>query len=277
MKRIYIVTVGFLILTQSIQSQVVFYFGKPDYGNATVLLTDGKTMIGEVQDFSSPNSVEFNGAVGSATEEFEQSFNFDRKKIKFRKNKNDSFRLIPSDSIDIIQFFDEDLNKTFEFKRLKIFKSSNGEIRESKRTVFLPLFKKDAISLYGYHVYTSGHYATTIVYINNPKDNIALNPYELNIAELLTARKTLTARITGSYKFVSKNCPDFHQWLDEKLIEEYETIFKPYYKATRQEVKEGKKKLKTKQEKRALENQKWTEFYIKLVSPTVEKYKEFCK
>ena len=68
MKRIYIVTVGFLILTQSIQSQVVFYFGKPDYGNATVLLTDGKTMIGEVQDFSSPNSVEFNGAVGSATE-----------------------------------------------------------------------------------------------------------------------------------------------------------------------------------------------------------------
>lgn len=277
MKRLYFVTVGFFVLTQSIQSQVLFYFGKPDFNNATVLLTDGKTLLGEVQDFNSPNSVEFNGAVGSATEEFEQSFNFDRKKIKFRKSKNDPFRLIPSDSINVIQFFDEELNKTVEFKRLKIFKSSSGQIRDSKRTVFLPVFKKDAINLYGYHVYSAGHYATTIVYINNPKDNIALNPNEMNIAELLTAKKTLTARMTGSYKFVSENCPDFHKWIDEKFMEEYGKMFKPYYKATREEVKEGKKKLKTKQEKRDLENEKWTEFYIKLTSPTIDKYKEFCK
>lgn len=277
MKRMYFVIVGFLILTQSMQGQVVFYFGKPDFDNATVLLTDGKTLVGEVQDFSSPNTVEFNGAVGSATEEFEQNSNFDRKKIKFRSSKNDAFRLIPSDSIDIIQFFDEDLNKTVEFKRLKIFKSSSGEIRESKRVVFLPLFKKDAINLYGYHVYSGGHYATTIIYINNPKDNIALNPFEINIAELLTARKTMTERILGSYKFVSEHCPDFHKWLDEKFMEEYGAMFKPYYKATRATVKEGKKLLKTKEEKRALENEKWTECYIKLISPAIEKYKEFCK
>ena len=221
MKKRFFVFVGLLIWSQSIQSQMRFYFGKPDFSNSTVLLNDGKILVGEVQDFSSPNTVEFSGGMAmSASEGFESNFNFDRKKIKFRKSKTDSFRFIPSDSIDIIHFFDEELNKTVEYKRLKIVKSINGKITETKRTIFLPVFKKDAINLYGYHVYMNGRYATTIFYLNNPKDNIAINPYDLSIVEVLAARKKSKERVISCYKFVSENCQSFHKWLDEEFINE---------------------------------------------------------
>lgn len=287
MKKRFFVFVGFLFWVQNIQSQnVQFYLGKPDFDNATVLLINGQTLIGEVQDFNSPNSVEFNNnnpfdITTSPTEELEQNLNLDRKKIKFRKNKNDSFRLIPSDSIDIIQFFDEDLNKNFEYKRLKITKSVNGEIKETNRTIFLPIFKKDSINLYGYHLYSNGKYATTIFYLNNPKDNIAICPYDLRFVELFTAKKKLIERIISSYKFVSGDCPNFHKWLDEKFYGETEEAvkkeYKQYYSTTRKEIKEGKKNLKTKEEKKEFEEQKWAEYYIKTFTPAIEKYKELCK
>ena len=37
---------------------VEFYFGKKEYVPATVQLTNGKTLMGEVQDFDSPNIIE---------------------------------------------------------------------------------------------------------------------------------------------------------------------------------------------------------------------------
>lgn len=287
MKKRFFVFVGFLFWVQNIQSQnAQFYFGKTDFDNATVLLTNGQTLLGEVQDFNSPNTVEFKNnnpfnMTMSATEELEQNLNLDRKKIKFRKSKNDAFRLIPSDSIDIIQFFDEELNKNLEFKRLKIVKSVNGEIKETKRTLFLPVFKKDSINLYGYHLYSNGQYATTIFYLNNPKDNTAVSPYDIRFVELFTAKKKLTERIISSYKFVSGNCPSFHKWLDEKFYDETEETlkkeYKQYYNTTRKDIKEGQKNLKTKEEKKEFEQQKWAEYYMKTFTPAIEKYKEVCK
>lgn len=287
MKKRFFVFVVFLFWAQSIQSQnVQFYLGKVDFDNATVLLTNGQTLLGEIQDFNSPNWVEFknNNTYNinmSATEEIEQSLNLDRKKIKFRKSKNDSFRLIPSDSIDIIQFFDEDLNKNFEYKRLKITKSVNGEIKETNRSLFLPIFKKDSINLYGYHLYSNGQYATTIFYLNNPKNNIAISPYDLRFVELFTAKKKLIERIISSYKFVSENCPSFHKWLDKKFYNETEEAvkkdYKQYYNTTQKEIKEGKKNLKTKEKKKEFEQQKWAEYYMKTFTPAIEKYKELCK
>ena len=41
------------------QSEINFYFGKVEYINATVNLIDGKRLLGEVQDFDSPNFIEF--------------------------------------------------------------------------------------------------------------------------------------------------------------------------------------------------------------------------
>lgn len=287
MKKIFFLFIGFLFVTQTIQSQnVEFYLGKADFDNATVHLINGQTLLGEVQDFNSPNSVEFKNKNPfnlsmSATEEIEQNLNLDRKKIKFRKSKNDSFRLIPSDSIDIIQFFDEELQKNFEFKRLKIYKSVGGEIKETNRTIFLPIFKKDVINLYGYHLYSNGQYATTIFYLNNPNDNKAISPYDLHFIELFTAKKKLIERTISSFKFVSGNCSTFHKWLDEKYYDETDEAikkeYKQYYNTTRKEIKEGQKNLKSKAEKKEFEKQKWAEYYIKTFTPAIEKYKELCQ
>lgn len=287
MAKILFVLTGFLLWTQNIQCQnVQFFVGKPDFDNATILLTNGQTLMGEVQDFNSPNSVEFKNTnpftmTMSITEEIERSLYLDRKKIKFRKSKNDKFRLIPSDSIDIINFFDKEFNKNYEFRRLKIVKSINGKIKESKRSLFLPLFKKDSINLYGYHFYSNGKYATTIFYLNNPKDDRAISPYDLRFTELFAAKKKLIERTISSYKFVSRNCPDFYKWLDEKYYNETEKAVKndhkKYYKTIKKEIKEGQKKMKSKEEKKEFEQQKWAEYYMKTFTPAIEKYKQLCK
>lgn len=287
MKKRFFVLTGFLFWVQCIQSQnVQFNFGKTDFDNATIHLINGQTLLGEVQDFNSPNSVEFKfdnpyNMSLSLTEGLEQNLNLDRKKIKYRKSKDDAFKYIPSDSIDIIQFFDDDLNKNFEFKRLKIFKSVKGEIKETNRTIFLPIFKKGTINLYGYNLYSNGKYRTTIFYLNNPKDDSAISPYDLNILEIFAGKKKFIEHIISSYKFVSGNCPAFHQWLDEKSFKETDEAIKKdrkqYYKTTKKEIKEGKKSLKTKEEKQDFEGQKWAEYHLKMFTPGIEKYKELCK
>ncbi len=280
--------IGILVIWANLSSSqnVEFYFGKPDFDNATIQLNNGQVFIGEVQDFNSPNAVEFKNdnpfeITTSATEEIEQKLNLDRKKIKFRKNKNESYRLIPADSIDVIQFFDDELNKSFEFKRLRIAKSVNGEIKDTKRSLFLPIFKKDSINLYGYNVYLNGQYASTIFYLNNPKDNFAITPYDLSFSEMLVAKKKLTQRVVTSFKFVSNNCIDFHKWLDDTYYNESDEAikkdYKVYYNATKKEIKEGQKNLKTYAEKKDFEQQKWIEYFMRSLTPAIDKYKELCK
>lgn len=63
--------------------------------------------MGEVQDFKAPKWFEIKNneilsGSKSTTDEKESSLNLESKKFKFRENKNDEFRLIPSNSINII-------------------------------------------------------------------------------------------------------------------------------------------------------------------------------
>merc|ERR1711974_198352 len=247
--------IGLLFLVQKFQSQdIKITIGKTNFDNASVLLTNGNTLFGEVQDFNSPNTVEIVGNpfsfTLSATEELEKDLNLDRKKIKFRKTKEDPYRLISADSIDTISFFDEEINKNREFKRLQIVKSVNGNVSVTNRTIFLPVFKKDSINLYGYHLYSNGQYATTIFYLNNPKDNLAVAPYDMRFNEIFAARKKLIERIVSSYKYISGNCPAFHEWLDEQYYSETDKGTRDDYKAIQKDIKNGKKGLKKKKKKK---------------------------
>ena len=62
-------------------SGVEFYFGKKDYVPATVQLTNGKTLMGEVQDFDSPNIIEIRD-FGFKPSDLENDINYNRKNIR---------------------------------------------------------------------------------------------------------------------------------------------------------------------------------------------------
>lgn len=176
MKKILFVLAGFLFWSQNIQCQnIQFPFMKPDFDNVTIILKNGETLVGEIQDFEEPKSFKFGNnspnKTMSASGEKKRSMNIEIEKIKFRESKSDEFRTINSNSIDILDFKDKESNKNYEFKRLEILESINGEIKETDVSLFLPLFYKDAINLYGYHLYYGKKYATTIFYLNNPKDD----------------------------------------------------------------------------------------------------------
>lgn len=78
------------------QSDINFYFDKVENINATFSLIDGKRLLGEVQDFDSPNFIEFNNPYDFNPSALESNSNLDRKKIKFRTNASDKHRTIRS-------------------------------------------------------------------------------------------------------------------------------------------------------------------------------------
>ncbi|CCG53223.1 Protein of unknown function [Flavobacterium indicum GPTSA100-9 = DSM 17447] len=275
----------FLILSSSCTlSQekpiVELYFGKTKYIPATVELNNGKVIMGEVQDFDSPNLVKINNPFGFEPKELEPEFNLDRKKIKFRTNASEKEIQISADSIDQISYFDKELNEVKEFKRLQILKTNNnGEIYNSGKSFFLPLIKKDSINYYGYNVIFENRYVRTVFYMNNSKDNLAINPLDFSLADLFKKESTLQTEIINILKYITKDCPEFHKKIEEKpdVTKEMKKDALQKYKKMESDIKEGKKKLKTSKEKIAFESEVYSNFYLTPFMIITEDYKNLCK
>ena len=263
-------------------SEINFYFGKVEYINATVNLIDGKRLLGEVQDFDSPNFIEFTNPYDFNPSTLESNSNLDRKKIKFRRNSSEKFRAIPSDSINYITYFDNELNKVKEFKRLHILKTkSNGEIVDSGNAIFLPLIKNDSINFYGYNITIKGtnKYARTIFYMNNPKDNFAINPLDFSLMDMIVNKNKIQSKVINAIKAIVKDCPDFTAKLDTKqdVTKEMEKDALQKYQEMEKQIAEGKKNLKTRREKNAFEAEVYTDYYLKPFLNLTNDYKKMCK
>jgi len=263
-------------------SEINFYFGKVEYINATVNLIDGKRLLGEVQDFDSPNFIEFTNPYDFNPSTLESNSNLDRKKIKFRRNSSEKFRAIPSDSINYITYFDNELNKVKEFKRLHILKTkSNGEIVDSGNTIFLPLIKNDSINFYGYNITIkgTGKYARTVFYLNNPKDNFAINPLDFSLMDMIVNKNKIQSKVINAIKAIIKDCPEFTAKLDTKqdVTKEMEKDALQKYQEMEKQIAEGKKNLKTKREKNAFEAEVYTDYYLKPFLNLTNDYKKMCK
>ena len=261
------------------QSDIQFYFGKKEYVPATVQLSNGTTLMGEVQDFDSPNIVEIRD-FGFKPSDLENDINYNRKKIRFRKNAEDTSIQIPADSINYITHFDTETKEIKEFKRLKILKTkNNGEIEETDRMVFLPLIKKDSINFYGYNMISQGKYLRTVFYLNNSKDNLAINPLDFNMMDLFKNQSKIGQEVVNAIKQVTNDCPEFQKTLDQKMdvSEEMKKDAIQKYKKMQSDVDEGKKNLKTKKEKREFESNVFSNYYLEPFIKLTESYKTTCK
>jgi hypothetical protein len=261
------------------QSDIQFYFGKKEYIPATVQLSNGTTLMGEVQDFDSPNIVEIRD-FGFKPSDLENDVNYNRKKIRFRKNAEDASIQISADSINYITHFDIETKEIKEFKRLKILKTkNNGEIEETDRVVFLPLIKKDSINFYGYNMVAQGKYLRTVFYLNNSKDNLAINPLDFNMMDLFKNQSKIGQEVVNAIKQVTNDCPEFQKTLDQKMdvSEEMKKDAMQKYKKMQSDVDEGKKNLKTKKEKREFESNVFSNYYLEPFIKLTESYKTTCK
>lgn len=260
-------------------SGVQFYFGKKEFVPATVQLSNGKTLMGEVQDFDSPNVVEIRD-FGFKPSDLENDVNYNRKKIRFRENATDESIQILADSINYITHFDIETKETKEFKRLKILRTkNNGEIEETDRVIFLPLIKKDSISFYGYNMEMQGKYVRTVFYLNNSKDNFAINPLDFSMSDLFKSQDRITQEVANAVKIVTKDCPEFQKTLDQKMTitEEMKKDAMQRYNKMQSDVNEGKKKLKTKKEKKQFEGDVFANYYLEPFVVLTESYKTTCK
>ncbi|MFD2891813.1 hypothetical protein ACFS5J_07305 [Flavobacterium chuncheonense] len=281
--------ITFLALSNTIysqtynQSHVTFYFGDKTFKNATVLLNNGKTLLGEIHDFESPNVIEIYSLQVNVAN-LESDLHFDRKEIKFRESGSDEYIKLDSDSINEITYYDKQLKEEQSFKRLRVVKSSNGEILERSRNVFLPLIKKDSINLYGYHLYMNEpyqnkeKYMTTIVYLNNNNSNEAITPFDANLMEMIMNKNIMYSKFIDSYRFVSNDCEDFMSWLNSEIVAEILNKDQGYdkYKELQKVIKEGKKQFKSKEDKKDFEMKKYSEYYVIPFDKINQEYKQRC-
>lgn len=283
MKKIILFSLLILSITfaQSQEKPIVeFYFGKTNYIPATVQLNNGKVLMGEVQDFDSPDLVKVNNPFGFEPKDLESEFNLDRKKIKFRTNASEKEIYIYSDSINQITHFDTELNQVKEFKRLRILKTNNnGEVYDSGKSCFLPLIKKDSISYYGYNLIVENKYARTVFYMNNSKDNFAINPLDFSMMDILKKESKLQTEVINAVKYITKDCTEFHKIIETKpeITKEMKKDALQKYKQMEQDVKEGKKKLKTKREKVAFESEVFSSYYLTPFMTITKEYNTLCK
>lgn len=259
---------------------IQLYFGKIEYIPATVELINGKVLMGEVQDFDSPDVIKVVNPSSFDPSSVESDNNLTRAKIKFRANASEKAIYIPSDSINQISHFDKELNKVKEFKRLRILKTkNNGEIIDSEKSVFMALIKKDSISYYGYNLLVENRYARTVFYMNNAKDNFAINPLDFSLLDLIKKENTLQTEVINAIKFITKDCPEFHKKLETKpeITKEMKKDALQKYKQMEKDIAEGKKKLKTRREKNEFESEVYSNYFLAPFITLTEEYKQSCK
>jgi len=275
----FLVFVSFIAMSQN--SIINYDFGKQAYFPVTIELNNGEVLLGEIVKINSPRIIEI-ASNNFEPRDIEDHENVANSSIIFRKSENENSIKIPVESVNYITFFDKELNSTKEFKRLNIVRTkNNGEIEITNKIVFFELIKKGDINLYGYNIVlkTGNKYLRSVFYLNNSKDNYAINPLDFNFFDLFKSNEKINNEVINAFKFVTKNCPKFSELLDKKIdfTEEMKKNMIQDYKKLEEEIKEGKKNYKKSSEKNEYELNMYCNFFISPFLKFIKKYEETCR
>lgn len=272
---------GIAIAQKPKSNEILFTLGTK-YENAEVIFVDGHSENGFIYGFISNKWIEFGNPLSLGFETLENRLNLTDNSFSFKNTIDGTSRNLTQSDINEVTIIDE--KSQSEHYKLMNLKTVNvkGEIIDLNKKAWLPLYKVDKINVYAYDVMFSDNrsgpskYAFTVAYLNNPKDNFAINPIDFNRINLFNLGK-IDDKMIYVLKEVFKDCPEFIK----KLNGNPKTVLSDYFKDPQQrkidknELKESSKGL-SKQEKKELEiklNEKmWVDPYLKLI----DDYKKAC-
>lgn len=200
-------------VAQRPSSGVLFTYGS-DYIPAQLTYIDGHQETGFVYGFIYSRWVEFaNPLEIDELATIEDDLNLSDKRFSFKKTKDsEAIKLSQNEVKEVILYWDTDHREHFKLMNLKTV-NGKGEIVDLKKRAWLPLWRKDKVNIFSLSVYENGRYAFSMVYLNNEKDNFAINPIDMNNIDFFNLGK-INGKVVRALKEVFNDCPEYLKTLE---------------------------------------------------------------
>jgi hypothetical protein len=188
------------------------------YTKAEITRINGEKEIGYIYGFIQNKALSLN--IGNPfSSSFSDALNLSDKSFSFKKELNQIAEKLNSEEINEVKI----LNDSVAVNHYRLMNlatvNSDGSILDLKKQAWLPLYSENLINIFSYDVYEeiedskgnrTGNFekVATMIYLNNPKNNLAINVMDYGISDIFSKTKLLT-KWTGGLLEVFKDCPQF--------------------------------------------------------------------
>jgi hypothetical protein len=257
------------------------------YTKAEITYRNGTKEIGYIYGFIQNKALSFNFKNAFSSNPID-ALNLSDKSFSFKKELDQKEIDLTSDEIIEVKIIEDGVN--FGYYKLMDLATvnSDGTIKDLKKKAWLPFYSQDIINVFSYDIYEetegangnpSGHFEkiATMIYLNNPKDNLAINVMDYNFADIFSKTKLLN-KWSGGLIEIFKNCPEFiKQNVDENNIWNFDSNYFDIEELEKTKKKEIKNDKTIKNyEKNILLNNLDSEIQITPYLRMIADYKKIC-
>jgi hypothetical protein len=254
---------------------------KREYIPADIVMESGDTITGLIEEFKKPKTIEIRGP-GYDFKSLEKQLNLDNVNFNFKKHVEGPVEKLESKDIKQIIFDAE----TTIFEKLKL-KTVNSklEIIDVTYEVMIPLIEEGKINIYGTQVYECStkpdvcNLFWIIVYLKKPNEEFAYIPIDFNKITLFNFWKS-DDKLFRIYEEIGKDCPDFLEYLANYKIKydtkEFKKELANEYKIYLKEKADKLKNIADYDERKAMDEQLFTEYYMKGYYRFINEYSSRC-
>lgn len=246
---------------------------------ADLIMENGETLHGYLQDFNLPNFVE-SGLVNSF-KRVESIYHYDAKFFKFKNDEKGEVREIPMTDIKSIAVMENDGSDKLRFDKMKLKTiNSKYETEDLDMTVMLPLQSEGKINLYGFSVavYMGRAYYTSFFmpYLKKPDNEYAYIPIDYDNIGLFNMGK-IKGKFKKAFQEVTVSCKQYQPHLEasvEKLMDK--KARKEIDKERLAKRKEARKDIKDREMENYILQKIDNDYNIKPLVMMIEEYGNIC-
>lgn len=188
------------------------------YTKAEITHINGEKEIGYIYGFIQNKALSLN-MTNPFSSSYSDALNLSDKSFSFKKELNQKAENLNSEEINEVRILNDSITGNhYKLMDLATVKS-DGTIKDLKKKAWLPFYNKNSINIFSYDVYEeitdsrgngTGNFekAATMVYLNNPKNNFAINVMDYGITDIFSKSRLLN-KWTGGLLEVFKDCPQF--------------------------------------------------------------------
>lgn len=280
----------FFFLNTVLAQNAVSSFDAERFSSAEVTLSDGTKQKGFIASFlETPQNIDYEDSWYTSAE---TTYNLTDKEFEFRVALEDRSKIYKQRDVKEVTLFYGNIIKPKTYKVLELkYLDDNGELKQSGKTVWLPVLTQDVVSIYsmvfwyrnareklnGDTKYSKKRRKMlTMTYLGNSKDNYVLsfaNPFDDELASIFN-RKKITANVL---RHIFRDCPNFTDKIitNDKFNKELYTTDKSPYK---ERIRQTKDKTHLSQiEKELIIDEITTEMDNQSFVTLIEDYKSSCK
>lgn len=257
------------------------------YTKAEITHVNGTKEIGYIYGFIQNKALSLNVS-NPFSSSFSDALNLSDKSFSFKKELNQKEINLTSNEINEVKILEDSISVN-HYKLVDLATvNSDGSIKDLKTKAWLPFYSKGVINIFSYDVYEemedqngnrTGNFekAATMIYLNNPKDNYAINVMDYSVSDIFSKSKLLH-KWSGGLIEIFKDCPKFiKDNVNEKNIWNFDSKYFNVEELEKTKAKEIKSDKTIKKNERNIKlNNLDSEIQITPYLKMIEDYEKTC-